>query len=95
VAPAKRKPSGGYKQSDDNILMIATLTLALRIRPDFVTLVAADGDFTPLVWALRDEGIRTEVVANRIALASELERAAWGVIDMDIVLAEIQRRARR
>jgi len=85
-APAKRLPNGEFKQSDDQRLVIATLSLALRLRPDFVVLAAADGDFAPLVWELRDVGIRTEVVARADMLASDLRRAAYSVIDINGIL---------
>lgn len=88
-APAKRLPDGSFKQSDDQRLMIATLSLALRLRPDFVVLAAADGDFAPMVWELRDVGIRTEVMARPQMLASDLRRAAYSVIDLDEVLKRI------
>lgn len=88
-APAKRMPDGGFKQSDDQRLIIATLSLALRLRPEFVVLAAADGDFAPMVWELRNEGIRTEVLARPQMLASDLRRAAYSVIDIDDVLNTI------
>lgn len=90
--PAKRSLSSqtGFKQSDDQRLMIKTLTLAMKLRPDFVTLVAADGDYAPMVEALRDEGIRTEVVASPKMLASDLRRHAFSVVDMDEVLQKLQ-----
>lgn len=85
-APAKRLPDGSFKQSDDQRLVIATLSLALRLRPDFVVLAAADGDFAPMVWELRNEGVRTEVLARAGNLASDLRRAAYSVIDLDDLL---------
>lgn len=88
-APAKRQPDGGFKQSDDQRLVIATLSAALRLRPDFLVLAAADGDFAPMVWALRDAGIRTEVLARPQMLASDLRRAAYSVIDIDNALNQI------
>lgn len=88
-APAKRLPDGGFKQSDDQRLMIATLSLALRLHPDFLVLAAADGDFAPMVWELRDVGIRTEVLARPQMLASDLRRAAYSVIDLDEALNRV------
>jgi uncharacterized LabA/DUF88 family protein len=82
VCPAKRTPAGGYKQSDDSRLMIATLAMCLKVRPDMLVFVGGDGDYASMVWALRDEGIRTEVVAERTSLASDLSRAAYNVIDL-------------
>jgi uncharacterized LabA/DUF88 family protein len=89
TAPAKRLPDGSFKQSDDQRLVIATLSLALRLRPDFVVLAAADGDFAPMVWELRNAGIRTEVLARPQMLASDLRRAAYSVIDLDDFLNQI------
>lgn len=89
--PTKRSLSqpSGYKQSDDARLMLTTLTLALKLRPDFVLLFAADGDFVPMVEMLRTEGIRTEVVASSDMLASELKRHAVNVVDYDALLNAI------
>jgi uncharacterized LabA/DUF88 family protein len=80
VCPAKRS-GDGFKQSDDARLVIESLALCLRLRPDFFVLFAGDGDFAPLVWALRAEGIRTEVIASQANLASDLRRAAFSVIE--------------
>ncbi|MDR2488466.1 MAG: NYN domain-containing protein [Desulfovibrio sp.] len=90
--PSKRSQNSpsGFKQSDDQRLMIRTLILAMKLRPDFVILVASDGDYTPMVEALRDEGIRTEVVASMPLLANDLRRHAVKVTDMDEVLGGIQ-----
>jgi uncharacterized LabA/DUF88 family protein len=38
--------------------------------------IATDGDFAPLVWSLRDLGIRTEIFTSSECLAPELKRAA-------------------
>jgi uncharacterized LabA/DUF88 family protein len=82
ICPAKRS-GDGFKQSDDARLVIESLALCLRLRPDFFVLFAGDGDFAPLVWALRAEGIRTEVVASATNLASDLRRAACSVIEAE------------
>lgn len=82
LCPAKRS-GDGFKQSDDARLVIESLALCLRLRPDFFVLFAGDGDFAPLVWALRAEGIRTEVVASQSNLASDLRRAAFSVVDAE------------
>ena len=90
-APAKRQSDGRFKQSDDQRLVIATLSLALRLRPDFLVLAAADGDFAPMVWELREAGIRTEVMADPHMLASDLRRAAYSFIDLPTALEHIKR----
>lgn len=88
LCPSKRS-GDGYKQSDDQWLAIETILTAMRIRPDFVVLFAGDGDFAPLVWGLRREGIRTEVIASEMNLASELRRAAFNIIDADNLLSRL------
>lgn len=90
--PAKRSANtqSGFKQSDDQRLIIRTLSLAMKLKPDFLTLVAADGDYAPMVEALRDEGIRTEVVASSSMLASDLKRVAYSVVDLDDILDRIR-----
>jgi len=70
-------------------LMIRTLIMAMKLRPDFVILVASDGDYAPVVEALRDEGIRTEVVASVHLLVNDLRRHAVKVIDLDNMLEGI------
>jgi uncharacterized LabA/DUF88 family protein len=82
ICPAKRS-GDGFKQSDDARLVIESLALCLRLRPDFFVLFAGDGDFAPLVWALREEGIRTEVIASSSNLASDLRRAAYSVVEAE------------
>jgi hypothetical protein len=85
ICPAKRS-GDGFKQSDDARLVIESLALCLRLRPDFFVLFAGDGDFAPLVWALRAEGIRTEVIASAANLASDLRRAAYSVVEAEPLL---------
>lgn len=89
--PTKRSASSpsGFKQSDDIRLMLTTITMALKLRPDFVLLFAADGDFAPMVELLRNEGIRTEVVAPLDMLATDLRRYASNVVDFDALLDSI------
>lgn len=87
-APAKKTPELNadgrciLKRSDDQMLMIELALVCMKLRPDFLTLVAGDGDFAPLVAGLRREGIRTEVVADLDNLASSLRRVAYSVIDV-------------
>lgn len=88
-APSKRTHDGGIKRSDDQVLMITVLITALKLRPDVVSLLAADGDFAPLVQALRLEGIRTEVIANHSDLASDLKRVAHNVVELEPLLRRI------
>jgi uncharacterized LabA/DUF88 family protein len=87
--PAKKTHGGDVKQSDDQRLMITTLSTCLRLKPDFLLFVAADGDYAPMIWELRYEGIRTEVVANAGSLANDLKRAAYSVIDVDDIFNTI------
>lgn len=85
TAPAKRSRQNGgdgIKRSDDQVLMIELAIVCMKIRPTFLTLCAADGDYAPLVAGLRREGIRTEIIADADSLASDLRRVAYSVIDM-------------
>lgn len=90
--PAKRSESrsSGFKQSDDQRLMIKTLILSMKLKPDFLLLLAADGDYAPMVEALREEGVRTEVIASDDMLANDLKRCAVKVIDLDYILGSIK-----
>lgn len=71
--------------------MITTLSRCLKLQPDFLVFVAGDGDYAPMLWELRNEGIRTEVVADiQESFARELERVAYNSIDLGQVLTEIK-----
>ncbi|MFM8341737.1 MAG: NYN domain-containing protein [Methylomonas sp.] len=91
VCPAKRMQSGGFKQSDDQLLQIKTLSICLRLKPDILTLVSGDDDHAPLVWELREHGIRTEVVAAEDTLGSQLRRACYSKIDLNQVFQKLQK----
>jgi uncharacterized LabA/DUF88 family protein len=93
IAPAKRSGNGaegigGIKRSDDQVLMIELAIICMKVRPMFLTLCAADGDYAPLVAGLRREGIRTEIIADHDSLASDLRRVAYAVIDLRELLAD-------
>ncbi len=90
LCPAKKTPDGGFKQSDDQRLMITTLSACLKLRPDFLVFLGADGDYAPMLWELRTEGIRTEVVAVPNTLASDLKRAAYSFVDLDEVFRSMK-----
>jgi uncharacterized LabA/DUF88 family protein len=90
LCPAKRTPDGGIKQSDDQRLMITTLSACLKLRPDFLILVGADGDYAPMLWELRSEGVRTEVVAVPNTLAGELKRASYSYVDLEQIFRRIR-----
>jgi len=90
VCPAKRIRENVYKQSDDQLLQIKTLSICMRLKPDFLTLVSGDDDHAPLVWELREYGIRTEVIAPEEMLGSQLRRACYSNVDLNKVFAKIQ-----
>ncbi|WP_162472942.1 NYN domain-containing protein [Methylotuvimicrobium alcaliphilum] len=90
VCPAKRMQGCGFKQSDDQLLQIKTLSICMRLKPDFLTLVSGDDDHAPLVWELREHGICTEVVALEDMLGSQLRRACYAKIDLDQVFQKLQ-----
>jgi hypothetical protein len=84
--PVKRA-TGGYRNSS---LMVACLSTCLRLAPDYLVLVAGDGDYRPMVEELRINGIRTEVVSSMQTLSSDLKRVCVNVIDVDDVLESIK-----
>lgn len=90
VCPSKRMANGGFKQSDDQLLQIKTLSICMRLKPDFLTLISGDDDHAPLVWELREHGIRTEVVAADDMLGSQLRRACYSRIDLNQVFQKLQ-----
>ena len=90
VCSAKRMQGGGFKQSDDQLLQIKTLSICMRLKPDFLTLVSGDDDHAPLVWELREHGIRTEIVASEDMLGSQLRRASYAKIDLNQVFQKLQ-----
>ena len=90
VCPAKRVQDGSFKQSDDQLLQIKTLSICMRLKPDFLTLVSGDDDHAPLIWELREHGIRTEVIAPDDMLGSQLRRACYSKVDLNQVFAKIQ-----
>lgn len=91
VIEAPSKPSGtGIKHSDDQRLMIRLALACARLKPDFLVLVASDGDYAPLVWGLREEGIRTKLISDPHNLASELRAAAYSVSSIFSVLDRMQ-----
>ena len=89
-APAKLiRQTLEVKHSDDQRLMIKLALICARLKPDFLVLVAADGDYAPLIWGLREEGIRTKLITDSIILSSELRNAAYSVSDLYNVLNQI------
>ncbi len=90
VIEAPAKPAGdGVKHSDDQRLMIKLALVCARLKPDFLVLVAGDGDYAPLVWGLRDEGIRTKLITDLTSVAPELKAAVYSVSDIFNVLQQV------
>lgn len=89
-APAKVF-RGEVKHSDDQRLMIRLALVCARLKPDFLALLAADGDYAPLVWGLREEGIRTKLITDFASLAPDLRRAAYSVSSFHNVLEQLYR----
>lgn len=88
-APA-RQSGGGVKHSDDQRLMIRLCLACTRLRPDFLVLVAADGDYAPLIRGLREEGIRTKLVTDTDSVSPELRAAAYSISDVFNILERIE-----
>ncbi len=84
VCPAKRSEhtKSGYKQSDDQRLTIKTLTLCMKLKPDYLFLFAGDGDYAPLLEELRNEGIKCILFFQQDMVAKDVRRVAWDVRDI-------------
>ncbi|MDE2578631.1 MAG: NYN domain-containing protein [Hyphomicrobiales bacterium] len=90
VIEAPAKWSGTFlKHSDDQRLMIRLALTCMRLKPDFLVLVAADGDYAPLVWGLREEGIRTKLITDTTGVARELRAAAYSISDIFNILQQL------
>ena len=87
-SPNKLTADGGVKHSDDQRLMIRLALTCTRLKPDFLVLVAADGDYAPLVWGLREEGIRTKLISDEDSLAPELKSAVYSCSNVHAVVKE-------
>ncbi|EPR42449.1 NYN domain, limkain-b1-type [Desulfovibrio sp. X2] len=81
-SPAHRMDQG-YKQSDDQRLVVASLSFCLRLKPRFLCLVAGDRDYIPLVEELRSQGIRTLLLTHKDFCANDLERVCWRVQQLE------------
>ena len=84
---AKSQLAGdGVKHSDDQRLMIRLALMCTRLKPDFLVLIAGDGDYAPLVWGLREEGIRAKLISVPDALANDLRDAVYSVSNVHAVI---------
>ena len=77
------------RHSDAHRLMIRLALTCARLKPDFLVLVAADGDYAPLVWGLRGEGIRTKLITDLTCVSPELEAACYSVSNLFNVLERL------
>ena len=93
--PSRRMESG-FKQSDDQRLIVKALSFCLRVRPRFFCLAAGDRDYIPLVEELRSQGIRTILLTYRDFCSYDLERICWktrqieDMLDLDAARAELR-----
>ena len=74
IKELKLRPDNTAKGSWDLGIAIDSLLLAPKI--DTAVLVTGDGDFVPLVEALKGQGCRVEIVSFERSTASELIKAA-------------------
>lgn len=94
-APARLiRQTNEVKHSDDQRLMVRLALTCARLKPDFLVLVAADGDYAPLVWGLREEGIRTKLITDQQVLSPDLRNSVFSISDLNNVLTQITRNAR-
>ncbi|HOX40109.1 MAG TPA: NYN domain-containing protein [Candidatus Brocadiia bacterium] len=75
------RPDGTSKGDWGMEIAIDALTLAPKV--DTTVLVTGDGDFVPLVYALRAQGCRMEVVSFDRSTSTDLIRAADRFIPID------------
>lgn len=94
-APARLiRQTNEVKHSDDQRLMVRLALTCVRLKPDFLVLVAADGDYAPLVWGLREEGIRTKLITDPQVLSPDLRISVFSISDLHNVLMQIMRNGR-
>jgi len=70
------------KADVDVALAVKVMEVCAARKPDRFVLVSADGDFSPLMLSLREQGIRTEVAAVGSGLSARLQMSADDVIDL-------------
>ena len=73
---------GGLKKADWDVGIVID---AIRISPscDVICLCSGDGDFTPLVEYLKNQGKRVEVIAFGRSASAKLKEAADEFIDLE------------
>lgn len=79
----------GYQKSDVFRLTVACLSTCLRLKPDFLVLVADNEDFGTMIEELRFNGIRTEVIGSHANLAMDMRRVCVNVIDIDTIVGKM------
>jgi len=67
-------PDGTHKADWDMQIAIDALSLADKI--DVMVILSGDSDFTPLVYALKSKGVKTEIMSFRETTGRELIEAA-------------------
>ncbi len=82
-----RQFDDGTVKADWDVGMVVEI-LSLQDKLEVVVLGSGDGDFVPLVSALKQAGVRVEVAVFRARAASELLRVADGVVDLDETFLE-------
>lgn len=77
LGKTQRAPSGEEHQKEVDILLALDMfKLASAGRIDLAILVSGDGDFIPLLQAVKDEGALTKVVYSRESIDHELRLVA-------------------
>ncbi|MBI3178031.1 MAG: NYN domain-containing protein, partial [Deltaproteobacteria bacterium] len=77
----------GTMKADWDVGMVVEI-LSLSDKLDVVALGSGDGDFLPLVSALKQAGLRVELAAFRERAAGDLVRAADSVLELDASFLE-------
>lgn len=87
----KPRPDNKWKCNFDIEMAVDMLHYAQHGRVDIVVLGSGDGDFIPVLQAIRMNGVRCEVASTKETMAEDLLGAASGFIDLGkIIVAQSQ-----
>lgn len=80
-----------YKCDLDVEITLDLMRTAEIVKPDIIVLLSGDKDFIPVIFELRQRGIRVEVAAfSRGNAAQEVVRKASGFVDLEVYANELR-----
>ncbi len=84
-------PAGdSYKCNQDLEITLEMMRVAHELSPEIIVLASGDGDFVPVVLALRQRGIRVEVAAFPDCAVRQLVLKSSGFIDLEWYVEELE-----